>query len=696
MPAGPTTISVEDIPLATGPMALITISGPGKRPATMGPESLSALWDAVTTVTQRAQDGEITAVGLAGEPGCFAAGADLRAIGSITSRADALGVAQAGHRIVAALQDMPVPTFALLTGLALGGGLELALACHYRVAAADASPLGLPETSLGLVPGWGGCYLLPRLLGPEAALQVIIDNPARRRTLTAQAALDIGLVDSVQRAGDPEEFRDAALAWVTEVVAGAIEPMRADHTPDADAWQTAVEARRAAVKRRTDGGAPAPARALDLVAAARTATRDDGFVAEDEALADLVMSDELRASLYAFDLTGRRARQPVGAPDDSLARPVHRVGILGAGLMAGQLALLLARTLQVPVTMRDLDAQRAEAGLSAVHAQIDSQLKAGRLDEETARRLRHQISATDDLADLAEADLVIEAVFEELGVKQRAFAELEDVVTTDCVLATNTSALSITEMSAGLRHPERVVGLHFFNPVAQMPLVEVSRTPHTSQAAYATAFAVAARARKSAIACADAPGFVVNRLLVRMLGEVLGSLEDGTTVADADAGMVPMGLPMGPFQLLQLVGPAVALHVLDELRASLGDRYPDSPGLRRMVDEGARFTADARPNAASSLEPGLDDYFGSRHVDSPLDGPGVLIRVQRALAQETAALLEDGVVADVRDVDLAMILGAGWPLHNGGLAPYLDRAGASKAVTGRTFLSPGTASLPNP
>ncbi|MEE6286539.1 3-hydroxyacyl-CoA dehydrogenase NAD-binding domain-containing protein [Georgenia sp. MJ173] len=688
-----TTISVEDVSLATGTMTVITLQGPGERPATLGPASLPALAAAVSAVSERAAAGEITAVGLTGVPGCFAAGADLRALGGIADTDDARAVAHAGHRIVALLQDLPVPSFALLTGLALGGGLELALACRYRVAAADAAPLGLPETSLGLVPGWGGCYLLPRLVGPEAALDVIIDRPARRRTLDAQNALDLGLVDSVQRAGGDAAFRDGAYAWITEVVAGAITPSRPDHTADAAAWAEAVEARRDAVEHRHAGGAPAPRRALELVAA-RTASRDEGFAAEDEALVDLVMSDQLRASLYAFDLTIRRARRPVGAPDPSLARPVRRVGILGAGLMAGQLALLLARTLQVPVTMRDLDADRAAAGLAVVHEQINSQLAGGRLDEDAADRLRHLITATGTLADLADADLVVEAVFEELSVKQRAFAELEDVVGPECVLATNTSALSITEMAAGLRDPGRVVGLHFFNPVAQMPLVEVSRTPHTSDAAYATAFAVAAGARKTAIACADAPGFVVNRLLVRMLGEVLGSLEDGTPVVEADAALVPMGLPMGPFQLLQLVGPAVALHVLDELRAGLGERYPDSPGLRRMVEEGARFTADARPNAASRLVPGLDEYFGSRPLALPLDADGVLARVQRALAQETHALLDAGVVSDVRDVDLAMILGAGWPLHNGGLAPYLDRMGASVAVTGVRFLDPGIADLP--
>src|SRR5690606_36290891 len=284
------------------------------------------------------------------------------------------------------------------------------------------------------------------------------------------------------------------------------------------AWEQAVAARREVVARRAAGGAPAPQRALELVAAARTSSQQAAFTAEDDALTDLIMSDQLRAGLYAFDLTRRRARRPEGAPDESLARPVRRVGILGAGLMASQLAVLLARTLRVPAVMRDLDAERAAAGLAHVAAQVARLQRSGRLDETRATELRHRVTATADLEELAGSDLVIEAVFEELAVKQRVFAEIEPVVGPDCVLATNTSALSVTEMAAGLEHPERVVGLHFFNPVAQMPLVEVVRTPHTSDTAHATAFAVAAGTRKSAIACEDATGFVVNRVLVRLLG----------------------------------------------------------------------------------------------------------------------------------------------------------------------------------
>ncbi|WP_127572015.1 3-hydroxyacyl-CoA dehydrogenase NAD-binding domain-containing protein [Georgenia faecalis] len=689
----PTTVTAEDVDLGTGTLALVRLVPPGGRPPTLGVHTLEALRATLAEVAARAHAGELVAVALTGTTDAFAAGADLDVVATVTDAADARRIAEAGHAVVAALGDLPVPTFALVGGLALGGGLELALACTYRAAAADVRALGLPETQLGLVPGWGGCSLLPRLLGPEAALQVIIDQPPRRALLDAQGALELGLVDTVQRPG--EDFLPGALTWVVEVLTGAIEPPRPDRTADAAAWDAAVAARRGAADRRAAGGAPAAARALALVEAARTATRAEAFAAEDDALVELIMSDQLRAGLYAQRLTRRRAKAPTGAPAAELARPVRRIGVIGAGLMASQLALLLASRLRVPVTMRDLDADRAEAGLAAVRAGAAGLARSGRLTPADAEAVVARVHATTDLADLADADLVIEAVFEELDVKRAVFAEVEGVVRPDCILATNTSALSVTAMADALAHPARLVGLHFFNPVAQMPLVEVVRAPRTDDAAYATAFAVAAACRKTAVAVADAPGFVVNRLLVRLLGEVLGACEEGTSLADAERALAPMGLPMGPFPLLQLVGPAVAAHVLHTLRAELGDRYPTSPGLDRLVADGEPLVAfEGRPSASSRVRPEIAGYFGSRPLAEPLDADGVLRRVQEALAQEAGALLADGVVAGPEDVDVAMILGAGWPLHNGGLTPYLDRSGASERVLGRRFLAPGVASLP--
>jgi 3-hydroxyacyl-CoA dehydrogenase len=542
--------------------------------------------------------------------------------------------------------------------------------------------------SLGLVPGWGGCFALPRLIGPDAALAVIVDNPLHgNRLLTAADALALGLVDAVL----PEPFLDGALAWVAASLAREGRPTRARRAEPEDFHRAAAEARRR-TEERVDGAVPAADAAIDLVEAAATRTRQEAHAAEDEALARLLLSDEMRAALYAWELTTRRARRPPGAPDAALARPVRAVGLLGAGLMARQLGLLLARRLRVPVTLREIDAERAEAGRAAILDEVARLHGRGRLDEDEARRLAATVRTTVHLADLRGSDLVIEAVVEDLAVKCRVVAEVEEVLEVGAVIATNTSALSVGAMARAARHPGRVVGLHFFNPVAQMPLVEVVRAAQTDDAALATAFAVVAACGKTAVAVRDAPGFVVNRVLVRLLGEVLGALEEGTSVAVADRALRPMGLPMGPFQLLQLVGPAVAHHVLAELRTGLGDRFPASPGLARLVAEGRPLVvaAQGRPTATSPVDPGIAAYFPG--AGPGLDEPALLRRVQDALAEEVSLLLRDGVVPEVEDVDLGMILGAAWPPHLGGISPYLDRTGASERVTGVRFHPPGVAS----
>jgi 3-hydroxyacyl-CoA dehydrogenase len=439
------------------------------------------------------------------------------------------------------------------------------------------------------------------------------------------------------------------------------------------------------------GAAPAPYKALELVRLARTADRDTAFEAESQALADLAMGDELRASLYAFDLVQRRAKRPAGAPDAGLARPVTSVGVVGAGLMAGQLALLFARRLQVPVVFTDLDEARVEKGVAYVHGEIDGLLAKGRISPDASNRLKGLVTGSTDKKAFADADLVIEAVFEELDVKKRVFAEVEAVVSDTCVLMTNTSSLSVTAMAAELRHPERVVGFHFFNPVAVLPLVEVVRAERTDGATLATAFAVGKQLKKSCVLVKDAPAFVVNRLLTRFLGEVTRAVDEGTPIEVADRALAPLGLPMPPFVLLQLVGPAVALHVAETLHEAFPDRYTVSENLRRIVEAGRSgvYAWDERGR------PYVDDETKALLVqgDTALSEEQLRERALDALADESRRMLDEGVVAQPQDIDLCMILGAGWPFHLGGITPYLDRTGASERATGRRFLPPGVASV---
>jgi enoyl-CoA hydratase/carnithine racemase len=360
-----TRTPVRDVvlPGTAGTLALITLDNglDHTRPNTFGPQTIAGLRSTVDALRARADSGEIQAVGITGKPFIFAVGADLKAVSQARDRQQALEVARAGHAAFAAIMDLPVPTFAFVNGAAMGGGVEIALAADYRTISAGVPALALPETFLGLVPGWGGCYLLPNLVGPSNALKVIIENPMNtNRMLKGPQAFELGIADVLL---EPADFLEESLLWAGKVLTGetTVERTTKDGngvSRDEAEWATALKAAKGLVDLKTGGKAPAPYRALALVEAARTASRDEAFAAEDEALADLVMGDELRAGLYAFDLVQRRAKRPAGAPDKALARAVTKVGIVGAGLMASQLALLFAQRLEVPVVMTDLDEER--------------------------------------------------------------------------------------------------------------------------------------------------------------------------------------------------------------------------------------------------------------------------------------------------------------------------------------------------
>ncbi|HWJ53791.1 MAG TPA: 3-hydroxyacyl-CoA dehydrogenase NAD-binding domain-containing protein [Propionibacteriaceae bacterium] len=676
------------LPHANRTAVLITLDN-GKdhsRPNTLGPRGLGELNAALDAA--RARD-DIAAILLTGKPFLLAAGADLTAMATITSREQGLTIARIGHAVLDKLHTSPVPTFALINGMALGGGLEVTLHCHYRTVSAAAAGIGQPECFLGLVPGWGGAYLVPNLVGIERAVTLIVENPlSQNRLLDGPGAYGLGLADAIF---DGADFLERSLDWAGQVVGGQVTVERAPVDRSEGAWDAALAEARAFVDLKVGGAAPAPYRALELMAAARRADRVSGYAAEDEALADLIMSPELRASLYAFELVRKRARKPAGAPDPALARPVTKVGVVGAGLMASQLTTLFLRRLEVPVVITDLDQERVDKGLAVVDTEVDKLLAKKRVSPDGANRLRGLLSGTTDLADFADCDFVIEAVFEDLSIKQQVFADLEKHVAPSCVLATNTSSLSVTEMAIDLEHPERVVGFHFFNPVAVLPLLEVVRGEDTDDATLATALSVAKQLKKNAVLVKDAPAFVVNRLLLRMMGEVFAAVDEGTPLPVADAALKPLGLPMTPFVLLQLVGPPIVLHVGESLHAAFGDRFPVSRNLKALVDAGRTGVYDWTPDGETYVS---DETQALLSVgDRPSTAEQVRQRALDALAEEIGLMLDEGVVEAPMDIDLCLILGAGWPFHLGGITPYLDRTGVSERVLGRRLLPPGVGTL---
>ena len=676
-----------DLPLGAGRMALITLDNDldHTRPSTFGAQGLIELNEAIDQV-QRMDD--IVAVGLTGKPFIFAVGADLSAMAMITSREQAREVGRAGHVAFRRLGELSIPSFAFVNGAAMGGGLEIALHCTYRTVSTGAAALSLPEVFLGIVPGWGGTYLLPNLVGPIDALEVILTNSlTMNKQMKPADAKRLGIADALF---EPADFLEQSMLWAAKVLAGEITVKRQE--PNHGMWDMIIGGAKAQLDSRFHGALASPYRALDLVAGAKSRTRDEGFAAEDEALADLIMSDAVRASLYSFNLVQKRAKRPAGAPDKALARPVTKVGIVGAGLMASQLALLFARRLEVPVVMTDLDQARVDKGVAYVHQEIDTLVEKGRISSDKSNRLKALVSGVTDKTAFADADFVIEAVFEDLGVKKAVFAELEAVVSDTCILATNTSSLSVSAMADELAHPERVVGFHFFNPVAVMPLLEIARARQSDDATVATAFAVGKALGKSCVLVQDAPAFVVNRLLTRFLGEITKAVDEGTEFTVADTAMQPLAFPMSPFNLLALVGPAVAFHVSETMYAAFPDRFYVSENMRKLVEAGLPGIWKKSGTGGQVIDPDVEKLFV--RGNNPITSEQVLQRALDALADETRRMLDEGVVLAPEDIDLCMILGAGWPFADGGLTPYLDRCGAAERVNGARFLAPGVASLP--
>ena len=634
-----------------GDLALVTIDNgeDWQKPTFFGEAALASLDRALGELER----GDFAAAVVTGKPFFFGAGADITEFPEIT-RERAIEGSRAGHELFGRLRGLPFPTVAAINGACLGGGLEVALHCTARTVSTAVRHIAFPEVFLGLFPAWGGTQLLPRLVGPATAIKVIVSNSLRQnRMLSGIEAAELGIADKLL---EPAEFVDASLAFARELV------QRPAERPEPDWSEAEMLFRRArtSVDDAVHGAAPAPYAAVDLIEGAREWSVEEGYRREEEAIGEILPSPQAQASIYAFHVVEQRAKRHPNRPAAE-PRRVEKVGIVGAGLMASQLAALCLRRLEVPIVLRDVNPAAIENAIAEIGGELDAQVAKGRYDEGKGRFLRSLVSGGTGYEGFADCDLVVEAVFEEPELKKQVFAELEAVVSPECVLATNTSALSVMEMAADLEHPERVAGMHFFNPVAVMPLLEIVRAAESSEEALATVWAVGEKLRKRPILVADAPGFVVNRILTRMTRVIMDAIEHGTPVDEVDEAVMSLGMPMAPSVLLQMVGPRVANHVLERMHETFPDRFPLSPTLANYAE-------------------GNDEVVVVE--DAPWTPEQVVEAVLEAVADEIHRLLEEGVVAEAADVDQGLLLGAGWPFFLGGITKHLDQTGISERLFG--------------
>ncbi|MDP9021514.1 MAG: 3-hydroxyacyl-CoA dehydrogenase NAD-binding domain-containing protein [Actinomycetota bacterium] len=662
-----------------GRLALVTMDNGADhtKPNTFGLRALESLRDALDEMESQS---DVKGLMLTGKPFIFAAGADITAFqGADEEFAREAG--STGHALFRRLMDLPYPTLAAINGVCLGGGLEIALHCDYRTLSHAAGPIGFPEVFLSILPAWGGTQLTPRIAGPANALQVIVRNALdNNRTLNAAQAAQLGLVDDVLPSVD---FHERSLRTLEELVTG--ERRLAERIPSTEGLDEALQQTRQYVDERVHGATRAPGLAIDLIEfAARGGDFDEGYRLEEEAITELLPARQAQAAVYAFQLTQQRIRKQPWRPDAD-PRPVRRAAIVGSGLMGAQLGSYFLQRLEVPIVMKDIDEAVLEQARQTIEADLDQAAERGRLRRGKERFLKTLVTYTTSYEPVAGADVVLEAVVERMDVKQRIFADLEEVVDDDAILASNTSSLSISEMAAHLDHPERVVGLHFFNPVRVMPFLEIVRTEAASDRAMATAFELSKQLRKSGVQCKDTPAFIVNRLLMRFNGACMQALRHGNPFTDIDDAIKQLGLPMGPFELLGFVGLKVAYHTAETLQAAFPDRFPRDENFRRFAELDVDGIYDwSRGRVA------YDEVAAAVQVDEdlePLSAEEIRQRALEATTDEAKIMLDEQVVADGRDIDTGLLLGAGWPFFMGGICKYADHISLSDKLFGRQLLT---------
>ncbi len=665
-------------------IAVVTFDLPGE-PVNKLSDAVKVEFEALL-IQIRDDDAIQAAVLISGKPDSFIAGADIDEFTALTTESAAERLSFEGQEMVNRVETLPKPVVAAIHGACLGGGLELALACHYRVATDHPkTQLGLPEVQLGLIPGAGGCQRLPRLIGARAALELILTGRSER----AARALRAGLVDELVPASI---LRGTAVAAAARLVRDGL-PRRQPKTGlqglllDRTATGRRLVYRKAEqqVLAKSGGHYPAPLKALEAVRVGLEQGITAGLAAEHRAFGELAVGDVSRKLVQVFFATGALKKDDGIPPGLAVPRQIRRLGVVGAGFMGAGIAGTAVANVEVDTRLKDADLARVGKGLKTVAGMLGERLKRRRITRPQFERLSALVSGGDDYRGFGRADLVIEAVFEDLELKQRVLAEVEAVIRPEAIFASNTSTIPIRDIAAHAVRPERVLGMHFFSPVEKMPLVEVIPTDDTAPEAIVTAVRFGRRMGKTVIVAADHPGFWVNRILSPYLNEAAILLSEGVPIELIDRTMTAWGFPVGPVALLDEVGLDVAQKAGGVMHAAFGERLHPPETLARLLADGRLGRKNGRGfyRYHDGHKAGVDDsvypLLGVRPVEDAV--PEVIERrLVHAMLNEAAMALDEGAVRSARDGDVGALFGIGYPAFRGGPLRTIDDYTATRVL----------------
>ncbi len=645
-------------------VATITIDVAGKSVNTLGRALWADLDHVIAAIESSARSGVIIA---SAKTNSFIAGADLHELAEV-SVAELREYLRRGQLILDRLASLKCPTVAAINGHALGGGLEVALACTHRVAAGSGKFIGLPETTLGLVPGWGGTQRLPRLIGLTPALELLVTG----KSIGINEALADGVVDRTCPIGD-------LLSTAKNVLRDAPREQVMPDERDRAVFQRFLLAAQSGMTRHL----PAIMRAVDVTRVGWERGIAAGMEAEIDGLVELRDGTAGRHLLRNFFLK-TSAKSLAGKGLAAKARSVTQVAVIGAGTMGAGIAHAIVRGGKMTTTVIELDEAAAEAGRSRIAKLLSDDLAAGRISTAAYDSALKQLRISTSLQSAADADVVIEAIIEKIDVKHELFAKLDDIVAPTAVLASNTSSLSISEMANATRDPSRFVGLHFFNPVSRMPLVEVATHPRLDAEALQTTLEVARRtAGKTPVLVNDGPGFIVNRVLMPYLSEALRLVEEGVSIEAIDAALTDWGMPIGPLALIDTIGMDVTKLIFESLRPALGNRvFFDSAVLNDFVRGKSLGRKSGRgfyiyPSQRGE-KPVSTDALSITSREMSVDD--IQLRCISMMTAEAIRLFEEGVAPSLDSIDIATTLGMGFPAFRGGLGTYARELGIDALV----------------